>query len=107
MTLSANILLSFWVTGSLVQTKTQKKDHGKQGAKVGNKNKVSNSQEETQNNDGKEIGLGILASTSGGFRIKTNPLKILKKTPNKEKGKGIKPYSQVKEETRAHLVDLG
>jgi hypothetical protein len=54
-----------------------------------------------------ELGLGILASSSSSFGIKTKPLKILKKSSNEEKRRGRKPYSQVIKETGAHLVDSG
>jgi len=68
---------------------------------------MSNIHENSKNSGEKEIGLGTLTSSLGGFRIKTNPMKILKKIANEGKIRGKKPYSQVIEETRAHLVDSG
>jgi hypothetical protein len=40
-----------------------------------------------------EIVLRILSIFLGGFGVKTKTLKILKKSSNEEKRRGIKPYS--------------
>jgi hypothetical protein len=89
------------------QPKLQKKDPGEPKVKAENPEHMSYMQGIAQDNGGIYLGLGILSSSSGGFGVKTKTLNILKKSTNEEKRRGRKPYSQVIEETGAHLVDLG
>jgi hypothetical protein len=54
-----------------------------------------------------EIVSGPLTRDSRIMGVNTNPLKILKKTPNEENKRGRKPYQKIIEETGVHLVDSG
>jgi hypothetical protein len=60
-----------------------------------------------QDTRGVDLGPRILYISSIGFGVKTKTLKILKTSTNEEKIRGRNPYSQVIEETGAHLEDSG